>query len=62
MKRSTKIGLGFVATGVLTGFCIGLFDLQHLRTPIWIGLGSACAVVVFVVKYREARTEANSKR
>lgn len=60
MTTVNKVGLGFVATGFVTGLLIPALGLQDLRKPIWIGLAVLCFVTVFVISYR-ARTQTPPK-
>jgi hypothetical protein len=53
MMTSHKVGLGFVAAGLIGGVLIGALDLQTYRAPIYIGIGGSCFVTVFVLALRE---------
>lgn len=52
MNSSSKVGLGFVATGLLVGFLTSALGLQHLKTPLWVGLAVLCLVTVFAMSFR----------
>ena len=52
MTASSKVGLGFVAAGVVVGFLTSALGLQHLKVPIWGSLLVLCAVTVFTISFR----------
>jgi type III secretory pathway component EscR len=52
MTIVSKVGLGFIATGVVVGFLTNALGLQHLKKPIWVSLGVLCFVTVFAISLR----------
>jgi hydrogenase/urease accessory protein HupE len=52
MTTVSKIGLGFVITGLVVGLLTPALGLQHLTNVIWIGLAVLCFVSMFVISFR----------
>lgn len=58
MRLTTKVGLGFVAAGLMVGVLVGGLGLQDQKTLIRAVLGGLCFVTIFAVSYRERTKQA----
>jgi hypothetical protein len=58
MRLTTKIGLGFVAAGLIVGVLISSLGLQGYKTLILVVLGGLCFVTLFAISYRERTKQA----